>query len=78
MLFCGNFTHIAFFNVFRKCIYVSFLIDMPIPMAIILLEGDLDSIKYVKEATKKGIPVIIIKGSGKAADIILDYLERFD
>ncbi|XP_078341129.1 transient receptor potential cation channel subfamily M member 2-like isoform X1 [Crassostrea virginica] len=49
--------------------------DMPIPIAIILLEGDLDSIKYVKEATNKGIPVIIIKGSGKAADIILDYLE---
>ena len=49
---------------------------MPIPVVIILLEGDVKSIEQVMEATSKGIPVIIIKGSGKAADIILDYLDR--
>ena len=51
---------------------------MPIPVVIILLEGDVDSIEQVMEATRKGIPVIIIKGSGKAADIILNNLDRWD
>nr|XP_022332495.1 transient receptor potential cation channel subfamily M member 2-like [Crassostrea virginica] len=49
--------------------------EMPIPVVIILLEGDVDSIEQVMEATRKGIPVIIIKGSGKAADIILNNLD---
>ena len=53
-----------------------FSVEMPIPVVIILLEGDVDSIEQVMEATRKGIPVIIIKGSGKAADIILNNLDR--
>lgn len=56
-------------------IYI-FLTEMPIPIVIILVEGDLHSIQHVMEATSMGIPVIIIKGSGKAADVIIDYLER--
>ena len=45
---------------------------------MILLEGNLKSIEQVQAAVSKGIPVIIIKGSGNAADTIFDYFERYD
>ena len=45
---------------------------------MILLEGNLKSIKQVQAAASIGIPVIIIKGSGNAADTIFDYFERYD
>ncbi|XP_061170922.1 transient receptor potential cation channel subfamily M member 2-like [Saccostrea echinata] len=51
---------------------------MHIPIVIILLEGDVDDIKHVAEAVHKNVPVIVIKGSGKAADIILDFLKSED
>ncbi|XP_061190174.1 uncharacterized protein LOC133198035 [Saccostrea echinata] len=48
---------------------------MHVPIVIILVEGGLDDIKHVAEAVHSKVPVIVIKGSGKAADITLDYLE---
>ena len=49
---------------------------MPIPIAIIVCEGDIDTIAHTANALQNKLPVIIMKGSGKAADLILDYLER--
>ncbi|XP_062594023.1 transient receptor potential cation channel subfamily M member 2-like [Saccostrea cucullata] len=46
---------------------------MHIPIVIILVEGGLDDIKHAADAVHEKVPVIVIKGSGKAADIILDY-----
>ncbi|XP_056002358.1 transient receptor potential cation channel subfamily M member 2-like [Ostrea edulis] len=49
---------------------------MPVPIAIIVCEGDIQTIAHVSAALEKKLTVIIIKGSGKAADLILDFLEN--
>ncbi|XP_078311840.1 transient receptor potential cation channel subfamily M member 2-like isoform X3 [Crassostrea virginica] len=51
---------------------------MPIPIAIIVCEGDVQTVAHTAEALQHRLPVIIMKGSGKAADLILVYLERSD
>nr|XP_022311230.1 transient receptor potential cation channel subfamily M member 2-like [Crassostrea virginica] len=51
---------------------------MPVPIAIIVCEGDLGTISHTAGALRQNLPVIIMKGSGKAADLILDYVERSD
>lgn len=50
---------------------------MPVPIAIIVCEGDLKTIGHISEALQNTFPVIIIKGSGKAADLVSDYLEKY-
>lgn len=52
------------------------IIEMPIPVAIIVCEGDLKTIVHIAKALQENIPVIIMKGSGKAADLVLDYIEK--
>lgn len=49
---------------------------MPVPVAIIACEGDIETIHHVTKALKNKLPVIITKGSGKAADFVLDFLEK--
>ncbi|XP_056002361.1 transient receptor potential cation channel subfamily M member-like 2 isoform X2 [Ostrea edulis] len=49
---------------------------MPVPIAIIVCEGDIETIAHVSKALEWKLPVVIIKGSGKAADLILDYMEN--
>lgn len=49
---------------------------MPIPIAILLCEGDIDAIAHIKEALGSKLPVIVMKGSGKAADLVSAYLEK--
>lgn len=53
-------------------------LEMPVPIAIIVCEGDIQTIHHVSELIINKIPVIIMKGSGKAADLILDFLENED
>nr|XP_034320577.1 transient receptor potential cation channel subfamily M member-like 2 [Crassostrea gigas] len=53
-------------------------IKMPVPIAIIVCEGDLKTIVHIAKALKENIPVIIMKGSGKAADLVLDYIDKND
>lgn len=50
---------------------------MPVPIAIIVCEGDIDTIAHTAGALQNKLPVVIIKGSGKAADLILNYIERY-
>lgn len=52
------------------------LLEMPVPIAIIVCEGDLKTIIHIAKALQENIPVIIMKGSGKAADLVLDYIEK--
>lgn len=53
-------------------------IKMPVPIAIIVCEGDLNTIEHIAKALNENIPVIIMKGSGKAADLILDFIDNND
>lgn len=41
---------------------------------MIVAEGDIKTIRHVDQILQQGIPVVIIKGSGKAADVISEYL----
>lgn len=50
---------------------------MPVPIAILVCEGDLKTIGHISEALQNTFPVIIMKGSGKAADLVSDYLEKY-
>lgn len=50
---------------------------MPVPIAIIVCEGDLNTIAEIKQALEHNLPVIIMKGSGKAADLVLDYIDKY-
>lgn len=50
---------------------------MSVPIAIIVCEGDVETIKHISEALENRLPVIIMKGSGKAADLVSDYLEKY-
>lgn len=50
---------------------------MPIPIAILVCEGDIQTIAHTADALQNKLPVIIMKGSGKAADLILDYFEKY-
>lgn len=63
------------------CLYLlivlQFVAEMPVPIAIIVCEGDTETISHIAEALKKNLPIIIMKGSGKAADLVLDYLETY-
>eukprot|EP00105_Crassostrea_gigas_P038065 XP_019922213.1 PREDICTED: uncharacterized protein LOC105326905 isoform X5 [Crassostrea gigas] len=49
---------------------------MPVPIAIIVCEGDIETIAHISKALQHKLPVIIMKGSGMAADLVVDYLEN--
>ncbi|VDI61406.1 Hypothetical predicted protein [Mytilus galloprovincialis] len=51
-------------------------LEMKVPVLLVVVEGDTRTIHQVKAAVKKNIPVLLIKGSGNAADLISDYLNE--
>eukprot|EP00105_Crassostrea_gigas_P010048 XP_011425193.2 PREDICTED: transient receptor potential cation channel subfamily M member 2-like [Crassostrea gigas] len=54
------------------------MFEIPVPTAIIVCEGDIQTISHIAEALEKQLPVIIMKGSGKAADLVLDYFDKLE
>lgn len=51
---------------------------MPVPIAVIVCEGDIETIVHISKALASKLPVIIMKGSGAVADIVVDYLEKYN
>ncbi|XP_076101184.1 transient receptor potential cation channel subfamily M member 2-like [Mytilus galloprovincialis] len=51
-------------------------LEWNVPVLTIVAEGDLDTIEAVKEVLKKDLPILIIKGSGKASDFIAEFIEN--
>lgn len=49
---------------------------MPVPVAIIVCEGDFKTIEHISRALENELPVIIMKGSGMAADLVSEHLEN--
>lgn len=47
-----------------------------VPVLTIVAEGDLDTIECVHQLLKQDLPVLILKGTGKAADFIADFIEE--
>lgn len=50
---------------------------MPVPIAIIVCEGDINTITEITQSLEHKLPVIIMKGSGKAADLVLDFIDKY-
>ena len=48
---------------------------MKVPVLVIVVEGDLQTLDHVIAVLKKNIPVLILQGTGKAADLIAEHLE---
>ncbi|OPL21219.1 hypothetical protein AM593_10363, partial [Mytilus galloprovincialis] len=48
---------------------------MKVPVLVIVAEGDLNTIEHVVKVLERDIPVLILKGSGKAADLIAECME---
>ncbi|CAC5398391.1 TRPM2 [Mytilus coruscus] len=46
-----------------------------VPVLTIVTEGDLDTIEAVNQVLKQDLPILIIKGSGKAADFLAEFIE---
>lgn len=44
--------------------------DRQIPMVCLMIRGDLSSIDAIEFKIRREIPVVVLKGSGAAADII--------
>ena len=51
--------------------------EVQMPIVIIVCEGDDKTVAHTAKALQDRIPVIIMKGSGKAADLIPGFLKRF-
>lgn len=51
---------------------------MPVPVAVIVCEGDIETITHIVNTLKNKLPVIFIKGSEKAVDFVLDNLEKYN
>ena len=43
-------------------------------MVIVLVDGDLSAIEHVKLAVENNIPVVIIEGTGGAADLLAKFM----
>uniref|UniRef100_A0A8W8NK24 TRPM SLOG domain-containing protein n=1 Tax=Magallana gigas TaxID=29159 RepID=A0A8W8NK24_MAGGI len=52
--------------------------EMPVPIAVIVCEGDIETVVHISKALDSKLPVIIMKGSGAIADIVVDYLAKYN
>lgn len=56
---------------------LNIIVEMPVPVAIIVCEGDFKTIEHISLALENELPVIIMKGSGMAADLVSEHLEKY-
>lgn len=54
----------------------SYIKEIKIPVLVIVAEGDLSTLDHVVKVLKRGIPVLVLKGSGKAADLIAECIDK--
>ena len=46
-------------------------------MVVIVVEGDIQTLEHASKLVKKKVPIIVVKGTGKAADFIVSCLEQY-
>ncbi|XP_063431695.1 transient receptor potential cation channel subfamily M member-like 2 [Mytilus trossulus] len=56
--------------------FVISIVEWNVPVLTIVVEGDLDTIEAVNKVLQQDLPILIIKGSGKAADFIAEFIEH--
>ena len=50
---------------------------MCLPLVVIVAEGDEKTLQHASALVEKGIPIIVVKGTGKAADFIANCFEQY-
>ena len=50
---------------------------MRLPLVVVVVEGDMETLDHASALLKKGIPIIVVKGSGKAADFIANCMDEY-
>lgn len=61
----------------KYCLINFFLLEIPVPIVILVCEGDIKTISHISEALQSKLPVIILKGSGNAADFVHDLINTY-
>ena len=51
--------------------------EMRLPLVVVVVEGDMKTLEHASTIVKKGIPIIVVKGTGKAADFIANCMEEY-
>ncbi|CAF0941798.1 unnamed protein product [Adineta steineri] len=51
--------------------------DVPIPIVMILVDGGLFSARSICQALESNTPLVVVKGSGRVADLVADIYEFF-
>lgn len=64
-------------SLWNHCKKITIITGMPVPIAIIVCEGDINTITEITQALEHKLPVIIMKGSGKAVDLVLDSIDKY-
>lgn len=73
-----NFVTFTIILFLLQFVYIKTNTGMPVPIAVIVCEGNIETIVHISDALDRKVPVIIIKGSGKAADLVSDYLDKYE
>lgn len=45
-------------------------------MVVIAVEGDVTIVHQIQSSIRRKIPVLLVKGSGKAVDFIIEYIKE--
>lgn len=49
---------------------------MRVPVVVIAVEGDVTTVHQIQSSIRRKIPVLLVKGSGKAVDFIIEYIKE--
>lgn len=49
---------------------------MRVPVVIIAVEGDVTTVHQILSSIQRKVPVLLVKGSGKAVDCIIEFIKE--
>ncbi|XP_071166777.1 uncharacterized protein [Mytilus edulis] len=52
------------------------VLNMRVPVVVIAVEGDVTTVHQIQSSIRRKIPVLLVKGSGKAVDFIIEYIKE--
>lgn len=52
--------------------------SVDIPLVLIVVEGGFNTLKHVQQAIANNCPVVVIDGSGRAADLISKAVDKHE
>ncbi|XP_076100878.1 uncharacterized protein LOC143070496 [Mytilus galloprovincialis] len=52
------------------------VLNMRVPVVIIAVEGDVTTVHQILSSIQGKVPVLLVKGSGKAVDFIIEYIKE--